>query len=301
MEYDNARIQHPVDWPDVGPDGQLVVSTVSGGGATSTDDYSVSYSRVRYPQQLTANGKIQSVFQLETNLRGRSRLDVTDVIPGTRFWDVSNPDAPVRVGTTTVNSTTARVLVRNTDTPRTLFSTSEFRNVPAIRPVSFVNWRHRKPTFLIITHDALLSRIAGTINAIQAYASYRASVAGGGYDTLTATMQQLFDQYSYGERHPLAIRRFARQMLQQQGSTTPYLLLIGRSRSTPGIRHDPLQAQLDMVMTAGFPGSDGLFTAGLSGTEPDVPALPTGRINAGTPQEVLDYLAKVKEYEQFVG
>ncbi len=297
--YDNARLSHALNWLDVGPDGQLAVSTVSGGEAIA-DEYSVSYSRVRYPQQLTANGQTQTVFRLETNLRGRSRFDVTDVVPGTRFWDISNPDAPIQVGTTTTqNPNTVRVVVRNTDVPRTVLSTADYRKVPAIQPVSFVNWRNRRATYLIITHDALLQPTGapGNTNAVQAYARYRASVAGGGYDTLTATMQQLFDQYSYGERHPLAIRRFARQMLAQRGDAVPYLLLIGRGRSTPGIRRNPLQAQLDRVMTAGFPGSDGTFTAGLSGTDPDVPTLPTGRINAGTPQEVLDYLNKVKQYE----
>ena len=299
-EYDNARIRHPVDWSGVAADGNLVVSTVSSGDAASTDDYSVSYGRVRYPQQFTANGQPQTVFQLEPNPLGRSRLDVTAVLPGTRFWDISNPDAPIRVGiTATQNPGIVRVVVRNTDTYRTLFSTSDFRKTPIIQPVSFVDWHSRKSTYLIITHDLLLQPGGkpGTFNAIRAYADYRASIAGGSYDTLTATMQQLFDQYSYGERHPLAIRRFARQLLQQGKGVIPYLLLIGRGRSTPGIRHDPLQAQLDMVMTAGFPSSDGTFTAGLTASEPDIPALPTGRINAGTPQEVFDYLNKVKQYE----
>ena len=209
---------------------------------------------------------------------------------------------PCVSATTSTNPDTARLVVRNTQAERTIFFTSQPKTVPAIRPVSFADWRNRKPTYLLISHEALMQPLsttapAGTPNAIQAYARYRASAAGGGYDTLTATMQQLFDQYSYGERHPLAIRRFARQMLRQSSGPAPYLLLLGRSRSTPGIRNDPQQATLDLVMTAGFPGSDGTFTAGLSTTEPDVPALPTGRINAGTSQEVMAYLNKVKEYE----
>ena len=40
-----------------------------------------------------------------------------------------------------------------------------------------------------------------------------------------------------------------------------------------------------------------LFSAGLNGFPANMPALPTGRVNAGTPQEVLNYLNKVKEYE----
>ncbi|MBC8151856.1 MAG: hypothetical protein H7Z72_02990, partial [Bacteroidetes bacterium] len=54
---------------------------------------------------------------------------------------------------------------------------------------------------------------------------------------------------------------------------------------------------LDLVPTAGYPGSDALFTVGLNGAPADVPALPTGRINASTPQDILAYLDKVKTFE----
>ena len=114
-------------------------------------------------------------------------------------------------------------------------------------------------------------------------------------------MQQLFDQFSYGEHHPLAVRRFADYLLRQSSGSAKkprFLLLLGRSRSTLGVRRNPAQATLDMVMTAGYPGSDIVFTAGLDGFPADVPALMTGRVNAGTPQEVVDYLNKVKEYER---
>ncbi|MEJ7665631.1 MAG: hypothetical protein WKG07_41985 [Hymenobacter sp.] len=46
-------------------------------------------------------------------------------------------------------------------------------------------------------------------HAARAYASYRASAAGGGYDTLLVTAPQLYDQFHYGERSLLALRHFA--------------------------------------------------------------------------------------------
>lgn len=308
--YDNARIRQNVAWTDVGADGRLLVSTVSRGNGFDADRYSVSLIELRYPQIFTASNQPQCRFQLAPNPAGRSLLDVSQVPTDARFYDITDPTAPVRVIATRPAVGAARLVVPNSNVARTLLSTSQPKSVAAIRPVTFPNWSTRKPTYLIVSHEALMQPVStptagGETNAVRAYAAYRASTAGGGHDTLTATMQQLIDQFSYGERHPLAIRRFAAQMLRQ--GPVQYLLLLGRARSTPGVRRDPNQATLDLVMTYGFPGSDVVFTAGLEGpglegpgldSQPDdVPAIPTGRVNAGTPQEVLNYLNKVKEYE----
>ncbi len=295
--YTNARIEKDVAWADVGGTGQLLLSTVSR-GETTTDAYSVSYIRLRYPQRFTINGHPMRLFRLAPNPVGRSLIDVTDGRTDTRFWDVTDQTAPIQLKATTPASGSARLVVPGAETARTILAVSQPKSIPAIHPVTFTDWTNRKPTYLIISHEALMKPATGTTNAVQEYARYRASAAGGGHDTLIVTMQQLIDQYSYGERHPLAIRRFADQLLRQTKGALRYLLLIGRSRSTPGIRRDPNQASLDLVMTAGFPGSDGVFTAGLNKGEPHVPAIPTGRINAGTPQEVINYLNKVKEYER---
>ena len=299
--YDNARIQKEINWGDVSTNGQLIVSTTSQAD-DAIDTYSASYIRLRYPQQLTTNNQPSRTFKLVSNPAGRSLIDVTDALPGTRFWDISDPTAPVQIGATRVSANSIRLVVRGSDTARTLLSASQPKSASGIHPVTFTDWTNRKPTYLIISHEALMRPATGTTNAVQEYAAYRASAQGGNHDTLTVTMHQLIDQYSYGERHPLAIRRFANQLFRQSEGSLQYMLLIGRSRSTPGVRHDPNQALLDMVMTAGFPGSDLVFTTGLTSPGLDsllneVPAIPTGRINAGTPQEVINYLNKVKEYE----
>ena len=298
--YDNARLQPNASWSDVGAGAQLFVSTVSRGENLPTDAYSVSYIRLRYPQAFVGSGQSTQTFRLVPNPVGRSLINLTNIPVATHFWDITDPNAPIQIGPVTTAPGFAQLLVHNTNTSRILLSTHQPKSVSAIRPVTFTDWSTRKPNYLIISHKSLTRPIVtanNSTNAIQAYAAYRASVAGGGYDTLTVTMQQLIDQYSYGERHPLAIRRFAQQMLRQSKNALNYLLLIGQSRSTPGIRHDPAQSTLDMVMTAGFPGSDVLFSVGQNDKEPDVPAMPTGRINAGTPRQVMDYLNKVKEYE----
>ena len=297
--YTNGRIQQNINWRDISPTGQLFLSTISRSDHSTMDNYSVSYIRLRYPQRLTTNGQSTCRFTLAPNPKGRSWIDVSAVSPFTRFWDISDPTTPVRVGVARPSTNAARFVAHGTDTERIILCVSEPKSVPAIQPVTFINWTSRKPAYLIISHESLMQPVgASPIDAVREYARYRASTAGGKYDTLVVTMQQLIDQYSYGERNPLAIRRFAAQLLRQSQGALQYLLLIGRSRSTPGIRHDPNQASLDMVMTAGFPGSDLVFTTGLNEGEPDMPAIATGRINAGSAQEVINYLNKVKEYER---
>lgn len=299
--YTNARLQFGISWSAIGADGHFSVATISGNETTASDAYSVSYIRLRYPQRLTTNGQVSKRFQLEPNTVGKSVLTVSDVLPNTDFWDITNPDVPIRLPVLSNSGTAVRLVVPGTTISRTLLSSHARKTVAGLHRTRFSNWSNLKPSYVIISHESLMKPATGpagdtTSNAVRAYAAYRASEAGGGFDTLTVTMQQLIDQYSYGERHPMAIRRFIQQFFRAN-RVSLYLLLIGLGRSTPGIRKDPQQARLDMVMTVGFPGSDTWFSAGQLPAEPNVPAVPTGRINAATPQEVMNYLAKVKEYE----
>lgn len=298
-EYDNAHLRDSLNWPDVGPDGRLLISTVSQTDSLGPDRYSVSLIHLRYPQLISAEGQPLRIFRLIPNRAERSLLSVGSVLPNTRFFDITNPTAPVQISALQTGNT-ARLVVRNTQTERTILSVGPPDSVGQIRRVTFRDFRNQRPTYVIISHETLTQPINESQNAVRQYATYRASAAGGSFDTLTVTMQQLIEQYSYGERHPLSIRRFLNQLFRQSqtGSKPQYLLLLGHGRSAAGIRQNPAQTTLDLVMTMGFPSSDAAFSAGLNGFPPDVPALPTGRVNAGTPADVLGYLEKVIEYEQ---
>ena len=298
-EYDNAYLRDSLNWSDVGQDGRLLVSTVSQTDHLGPDRYSVSLIHLRYPQTISAEGLPLRVFRLIPNPAGRSLLSVGNVLPNIRFFDITDPATPVRIGALQTGNT-ARLVVRNTQAERTILSVGPPDSVGKIQRVTFRDFRNRQPTYVIVSHETLMQSTPGNPDAVRQYTTYRASAAGGNFDTLVVTMQQLIDQYSYGERHPLSIRRFLDQLFRQSqaGPKPQYLLLLGRGRSAAGIRQNPAQTTLDLVMTMGFPSSDAAFSAGLDGFPPDVPALPTGRVNAGTPAEVLGYLEKLIEYEQ---
>ena len=128
-----------------------------------------------------------------------------------------------------------------------------------------------------------------------AYENYRASVAGGSFKTKVLYMNELYDEYSYGFKTPVAVNRFAQEVLSD-ATESKFLLLLGRGVSFPDVMKK--EASKDLVTTYGYPGSDVLLTAGTgkyAGTE--VQGMPTGRLNVTTNQQVLNYLEKVKEFE----
>jgi hypothetical protein len=120
-------------------------------------------------------------------------------------------------------------------------------------------------------------------------------MAGGGYKPEIMDIDQLFDQFNYGEISPLAIRKMADYFLKQ--GKPLFLFLIGRGTDIhlDGYRN-PNFKHLNFIPPAGFPASDIAFTAGLNSTVSE-PAIPTGRLTAKTPQQVENYLFKVQEAE----
>lgn len=171
---------------------------------------------------------------------------------------------------------------------------------PELIPVRFRSFAGKPANYWVITHPRLRQSVGGVPDPVRAYAEYRASLPGGRYDTLTVHIGELFDQFNYGERSPVAIRRFVQFMLNQSGSRynqTPHLFLIGQSRDPQGVRTHPNAARLDLLPNGGWPGSDVLLVEGLNGEPRDVPAVAVGRLNTDQPQTVLDYLTKVREYE----
>jgi len=173
------------------------------------------------------------------------------------------------------------------------------RMAPRPERVQFRSFADRRPTYVLVSHPRLRQPALGYPDPVGSYAAYRASPAGGGHDTLVVMMPELYNQFSYGERTPLALRRFADYLLARRDTLPPpFLFLIGQATALYTNRRQPDPDRRDLVPTIGYvPGSDVLLTAGLGGFSEDVPALPTGRLSVTRPQEVIQYLQKVREHE----
>jgi hypothetical protein len=290
-DYATSRFEAELAASDLSATGSVVLTAQPG---ETGEEAAVSYLTLRYPQRIPTAGQNSQWLQLRTNPNGRSLLDLNGLPANMPVFDISNPDA-----VTLINSSTTdhwRGIIRATQTSRSLFIARQPRSVLALVPTRFRQLIPARHNYLIITHPLLRQPAGAVADPVQTYAAYRASPAGGSYDTLTVNIGALFDQFSYGERHPLAIRRFAAYMLSG-GSGPKFMFLIGQSRDPQGIRKNANGPLLDLIPNIGWPGSDLGLVEGLNGEPANVPAMPIGRLNAIRSQSVLDYLAKVQAHE----
>src|SRR5690606_24964178 len=176
--------------------------------------------------------------------------------------------------------------------------------IDGMEKVRFRNFLQQPANYLIISNALLRKPSASYGDPVTAYAAYRASAAGGAFDTLTVNVQDLYNQFAYGEKTPLAVYEFIQRYSQRH--LPEYLLLIGRAygiyntRRVSGVTYtyrdnaSILKFQ-DMLPPAGYPNSDNQYAVGTQPTNPNGQSIAVGRIPARRPEEVGYYLEKVKE------
>jgi hypothetical protein len=140
-------------------------------------------------------------------------------------------------------------------------------------------------------YDFLLVSHPNFAEAASEYEQYRSQQ----YNVLKMYTTQLYDLYSYGIPHPLAIRRFAQYLFIEQPLPPKYLLLLGKGYQN-NLLKDPTNNQNNYVPAIGVPAADNLYTNRFSnnGFEAEIPV---GRIAATTNQQAINYLNKLKYYE----
>jgi len=178
--------------------------------------------------------------------------------------------------------------------------------VEALHAIRFRDYQSLPANYLIVGHGQLELPSLSYLNPLQAYASYRASAAGGSFNTLVLRMEELYDQFAFGERTPWALHAFLK--FYWPIHRPQYLLLTGRSiapfaqewveNASFFYRNAPQSFEFqDLVPSAGFPPSDTHFVKGLQPGEPEFSAMAVGRIPSKSSQDLSNYLDKVIEQE----
>ncbi|KAA0990962.1 putative type IX secretion system sortase PorU2 [Dyadobacter aurulentus] len=243
---------------------------------------SVSYLKLSYLQESKfAPEEDQKLFHFKNSQQTWKCV----YAPNTTFYDCTNPDL-------------IRKLIRQNkliyiNGARRVIGVREYLPVASIRPAHFQEINASNADYLIITHP-LLRVLANGTDPVEAYASYRASPQGGGYKPLIININTVFDQFNFGQRGPQGTKNLI-AWLRSSGALK-FVLLIGKSIDPQKARKIRNPSQTDLIPNAGWPGSDVALV-----TDPtrDIlyPVVPVGRIGAITPQQVLDYLTKVKSLE----
>jgi hypothetical protein len=178
--------------------------------------------------------------------------------------------------------------------------------VEAMQPIRFRDYRTLAANYLLVGHRLLEQPSLQHANPLQAYARYRASAPGGSFDTLVLRMEELYDQFAFGERTPWALHAFLK--FYWPIHRPQYLLLAGRSiapfaqvwveNASVFYRNAPQSFEFqDLVPAAGFPASDSYFVKGLELGEPELSAMAVGRIPSKSSQDLSNYLDKVIDQE----
>ena len=294
QDYNTYTFTSNVRLSDISGSGNLAVR-VRALGPSGNDLLSVSYILVKYPQQLVMDSD-QRHFRLQENSGGKSYVEIENPPVGATVYDISDPTDVYKIGYSSTGSKITAI-VPGTATARDLFVNGTGFITPVVEAVSFEQIDPASYSYIIISHP-LLRKPAGEYgDPVQAYADYRASAAGGSYVPYIADIGQLYDQFNFGEVSPRAIYEFMRFIVDNGNPQHLFLIGKGLRFDLRYHRRDPSELNFrDLVPTAGIPGADFAFTAGLDGTGYE-PAVPTGRITVSTAAEVAAYLDKVKETE----
>ncbi|HEY9048992.1 MAG TPA: C25 family cysteine peptidase [Ohtaekwangia sp.] len=292
--YDFYTLSQSLLWTDIAADGTLTVR-VKVIGSGGSDRLSVSAMKLRYAQQVNAASRTEKVFNLQPNASDKSYIEIQNPSAGLRLFDITDKANIVKIGTTA--SSTLNAVVPSTSTSRTIYATATTLSPAKIVPVTFRSINPASHNYIIISHPMLRAPASGYSDPVKAYAAYRASDAGGNFDTLVVNIGLLYDEFNYGESSPRAIFNFMKFMVATH--LPRYLFLIGKGLDLNYQYYrnpNSFTTYKDLVPSGGYPGSDALYTAGLAGTTDD-PAVPTGRITAMKPDDVAAYLNKVIETE----
>ncbi len=294
--YYDTLIIDTLEWSDIGSGSMLCRVRVNDLG--TADRVSITYAKLKFADGFDHNSSSQKYYYIPPSNSNRSYVEIQNIPQGSKLYDVTDNTNIEEITFNTAGSVMT-AMIKNDSRGRKLLLTSQRQPHSGLKPVKMRNI-NTSANFIIITNRYLRKPHGSYSDPVAAYGAYRASVAGGSYDTLIMNIDELFNQFSYGECTPLAIHQFAKYLAQ---NTNPqYIFIVGKGL-TPNYnfyRKDfETEAIKSLVPTGGFPGSDILFTAGLKGTTNEA-GIPIGRIAVKTPAEVVAYLEKVVERESLV-
>ncbi|SNR61529.1 putative type IX secretion system sortase PorU2 [Hymenobacter mucosus] len=277
----------------------------------------LGYVRLVYPQTNRWFAGTSRLYFANDSTQAGSAYYQLDSLPATvRGYDITDPYAVQRIeGTAGIGQQRSYVFPNaNGRTRALLLADAATPLVPGVaRRVQFRQITPSAHNYLIVSHKLLMKPVGNVANPVRAYADYRASTTGGRYDTLVVTSDQLYDQFHYGEKSPLAIRQFAQWMLAGSTREKSLFLLgkglvIGEYDCGTYHRHNPKQysrcritatdtaSSLDLVPMSTRGASDIFFTANWQNNN-YVAQMATGRVVAKNSLEVMAYLNKIIEHE----
>jgi uncharacterized repeat protein (TIGR01451 family) len=258
----------------------------------------VDYIRITYPHSYLADGD-----QLKFTGRAGDEVTVGNFDGAPAVLDITDPNRPVQL--------TPQVI--------SILSTGKYEIAVQVPFATTHDTRQVRHTLLAVANDRIASAAgvwpnhpshwhspqAGADIAMVTYGPFAAALAplvqahqAEGKTSAVVPINDLYDEFNFGERTPIAIRTFLQTAIQNWKSPPTYLLLNGRASLDP--RNYLGFGSLDLVPTR-MVQSTSLMTAtddwfsDFSGN--GVPTIATGRLPVATMDDATTVIGKIATYE----
>ncbi|GAB3526689.1 hypothetical protein GCM10027443_02190 [Pontibacter brevis] len=318
FEYDfyaSAKDRQPVEFSDINAQGKLTLQVAPVATPANLNSISFAYGILTYPQKPIFAGT--AMFLYTDSTRSSTPFFSLSNTPATAVaYDVTDPYNVLRIEGHLGGAWKGFVVDAGSGrTHKVLIADAAQPLRPAKVNRTGIKFRSIDPSnhnYIVLTNRRLMKPVAGSnLPAPQEYAAYRASPGGGGYDTLLVQMDQIVNQFHYGDFSSNAIRRMVRFMSTSARPTQMFIIGKGVTYAAQeyfssyypgkfsyyqvGARH-PRVYEMDLVPTGISPSSDLVFSVDYRNSS-YVPTVPTGRLSVTTPEGVIAYLNKIKEYD----
>lgn len=303
------KVKGNIEYSDIYADGKIRVQTLP--DATLTNDVTLSYVTVTFAQKSIVTGN-SMLFYTDSTRSSNPFYLLSGSLASTVAYDVTDPYDPIRIEGHVNGGAKGVIIPTENKTRQVLLANTAkaFKAVGKADAIRFRNIDANAHNYIILTNKRLMKAAGASRPAPVEYAAYRASAVGGGYDTLLVHMDQVVDQFHYGEFSSNAVRKFVNYMLTS--SREKQLFIIGKGlkyawedyRSIHNNKYSfyhiedrhPRVHEYDLVPTGMIPSSDVFFSSDYRNNRYE-PRVPTGRLPATSPEHIIAYLNKVKEHE----
>lgn len=127
-------------------------------------------------------------------------------------------------------------------------------------------------------------------SSAKEYEQYKESK---GTTTLLVFAEDLYNRYTYGYHHPIAIKRFIENYSSTAKALAKNVFILGKGMQS-NTYMDANVAPRDLVPAVGVPPADVLYVSSFN-YNPIIPSMGIGRLTAENHTEVLNYLDKIKD------
>lgn len=251
--------------------------------------HSVSYFKLVFPRLFNFGDSSSIKFNYNSSNNFIKFTNYSSTKNKPLIYDIKNFSKSI--GTKTGND--IYVNIHNSSNDKTLYITDETKilNISSAN-VKKYNFNEIK---LNQTYDYLIISNPKLDSGARAYRDFLSSNIGGNHTPYLAYINDIFDQFYYGQKHPEAMKNFCRFAINNDTSFK-FLLLLGKGQKYFNSRFNSIvNDNFDLVPTYGNPPSDYYFTTGFNGSQFE-PLLATGRLPASKNFQIANYLKKLNDH-----